>query len=228
MMMRSSHRLAIAVIGAIAVVVLIIGIALAASGGGNDGAATATATATATNTPRATATAPVTSLTPTGTAPPPTATQQSPAPASTPTPPPVVTSPGQSTLPPANTATMTPPPGASTLPASDLPPLPPDRQRIAAPIDGLEVLTQESFPPQYVAHITAGLPNGCAQKGGWEASRSGSTITVKVYDTMPTQQVACTMIYGTYELNVPLGSDYTSGQQYTVQVNDKTVTFTAQ
>ncbi len=141
-----------------------------------------------------------------------------------------MSSPPQPTLPPDNGASTATPPqtGTSTLPASDLPPVSPDRKRIDAPIDGAEVQTLESFPPQYMLHVTAGLPNGCAQQGGWEASRSGTTITVKVYDTMPTGQVACTMIYGDYDLNIPLGSDYASGQQYTVQVNDKTVTFTAQ
>ena len=36
--------------------------------------------------------------------------------------------------------------------------------------------------------------------------------------------MACTAIYGMYELNINLGSDYTPGQTYTVRVNDKTVT----
>jgi hypothetical protein len=45
---------------------------------------------------------------------------------------------------------------------------------------------------------------------------------------MPTGPVACTMIYGTYELNVPLGSDFQSGREYTIEVNDKRLTLRAQ
>ena len=36
------------------------------------------------------------------------------------------------------------------------------------------------------------------------------------------------MIYGSYELNVNLGSDFRSGTTYTVRVNDKSTTFVAQ
>ena len=122
----------------------------------------------------------------------------------------------------------TPPIGASNLPKSDLPPLPANTQRVDAPIDGLDIPVMESFPPQYLLQIQAGLPSGCAQKAGFEAARDGNTIKVKVYNSMPKGAVACTMIYGMYDLNLNLGSDFVSGQTYTVVVNDKTTTFTAQ
>ena len=48
-----------------------------------------------------------------------------------------------------------------TSPTGTAIPLP--RHPEAAPIDGLEVRTLESFPPQYVVHVLAGLPSGCAQ-----------------------------------------------------------------
>ena len=38
----------------------------------------------------------------------------------------------------------------------------------------------------------------------------------------------CTEIYGYLKTNLDLGQGFTSGQTYTVQVNDKTKTFTAQ
>ena len=121
-----------------------------------------------------------------------------------------------------------PPAGTATLPKSDLPALPAGTNRVEAPIDGLDVAVMESFPAQYLLQIEAGLPSGCAQKAGYEAKRSGSTITVKVYNSMPQGVVACTMIYGMYDLNLNLGSDYQSGQTYTVVVNDETTTFKAQ
>jgi hypothetical protein len=125
-------------------------------------------------------------------------------------------------------APSVPPAGSATLPKSELPALPAGTNRVGAPIDGLDVAVMESFPVQYLLQIKAGLPSGCAQKAGYEAKRSGNTITVKVYNSMPSGAVACTMIYGMYDLNLNLGSDYQAGQTYTVVVNDQKTTFKAQ
>lgn len=99
-----------------------------------------------------------------------------------------------------------------------------------APIDNLEVLTLESFPPQYNLVVTSGLPSGCAVFDKAETTgRTGNTITVRVTNIMPDDpNVACTAIYGTKVTTVPLGSEFTSGETYTVQVNDKSIDFTAQ
>jgi hypothetical protein len=110
-----------------------------------------------------------------------------------------------------------------------LPALPDDRRAVEAPIDGLDVLTLESFPPQYVLHVQAGLPSGCAERYGSEVERVGDVITVTVLNTIPADgNVACTAIYGFYDFNLPLGSEFVSGVTYTVQVNDQETTFTAQ
>jgi hypothetical protein len=92
----------------------------------------------------------------------------------------------------------------------------------------VDILVRESFPPQYGLHVLAGLPSGCAKRFTHDVSRDGTVITVRVLNTMPTGMVACTMIYGTYELNIDLGSQFQSGVSYTVHVNDVTETFTAQ
>ena len=42
------------------------------------------------------------------------------------------------------------------------------------------------------------------------------------------EQAVCTMIYGYAEHDVALGSDFTSQQRYTVEVNDVTESFVAQ
>ena len=78
--------------------------------------------------------------------------------------------------------------------------------------------------------ITSGLPSGCAVFDKAEVtSRSGNTITVRVTNTVPDDpNVACTAIYGTKETTVGLGSDFTSGETYTVNVNDKSIDFAAQ
>jgi hypothetical protein len=97
-----------------------------------------------------------------------------------------------------------------------------------APIDGLDVLTLETFPPQYMLHVRAGLPMGCAQPlSNRIVGRQGNVTQVEVLNSLPDNAI-CTAIYGNYDLNINLGSDFTSGQTYTVKVNDKEVTFKAQ
>ncbi|MGH2490303.1 MAG: hypothetical protein ACRDF9_02230 [Candidatus Limnocylindria bacterium] len=101
----------------------------------------------------------------------------------------------------------------------------PGRQTVPAPIDQVQVVIRESNPPQVTLNIKAGLPSGCAQRESHSVGRNGDTFTVSVLNSMPTANVACTMIYGTYELNIDLGRDFRPGATYTVQVNDKTTTF---
>jgi len=101
----------------------------------------------------------------------------------------------------------------------------PGRQTVPAPIDDVQVVIRESNPPQVTLNIKAGLPSGCAQRESHSVSRTGDTFTVRVINSMPTGNVACTMIYGTYELNLDLGRDFRAGGTYTVNVNDKTITF---
>jgi hypothetical protein len=106
--------------------------------------------------------------------------------------------------------------------------VPDDRRTVEAPIDGLDVRVLESSPPRYMLNVKAGLPSGCAMQHSHAVSRAGDAITVTVLNSMPTGNPICTMIYGTYELNINLGSDFESGRTYTVRVNDKVTTFTAQ
>lgn len=101
----------------------------------------------------------------------------------------------------------------------------PGRQTVAAPIDDVQVVIRESNPPQVTLNVKAGLPSGCAQRESHSVSRTGDTFTVRVLNSMPTGNVACTMIYGTYELSLDLGRDFRGGGTYTVNVNDKTTTF---
>ena len=107
----------------------------------------------------------------------------------------------------------------------DLTPAAPGRQTVPAPIDDIQVVIRESLPPQVTLIVKAGLPSGCAQRESHSVARSGDTFTVRVLNSMPTGDIACTMIYGSYELNIDLGSDFRVGGSYTVNVNDKATTF---
>ena len=117
---------------------------------------------------------------------------------------------------------------ASATDSLPLSPSPSGRQSVLAPIDRLDVRVLESSPPQYVLSVRAGLPSGCAEKNRHEAERVADAITVTVLNWMPTGSTPCTMIYGSYELNINVGSDFRPGTTYSVIVNDKRTTFVAQ
>jgi hypothetical protein len=201
----------ILIAAAVVAVLGVAAIAFAASGGGDDdgnGQAVASPTGVP---PTATPPAP-TDVPPTATPP----QVQAPAPTATPGPDTPVTSdptaaPG-SPIPSEPPFTVTPAPTQATLP--------PGRYAEAAPIDGLDVRVAESFPPQYFLHIVAGLPSGCAEQYTHSFTRNGNAIEVEVLNSFPEGGTFCTAIYGTYELNIALGSDFISGQTYTITVND--------
>jgi hypothetical protein len=102
------------------------------------------------------------------------------------------------------------------------------RQEVLAPIDALDIRILESSPPQYMLNVRAGLPSGCAEKARHEVKREAYAITVTVLNSIPTGNPPCTLIYGSYELNINLGSDFRPGTTYSVTVNDKTTVIVAQ
>jgi hypothetical protein len=100
---------------------------------------------------------------------------------------------------------------------------------VAAPIDDLELLIRESFPPQYALRVVSGLPNGCHQFNGHKLARDGTRITISLTNRVPTDPgTACTQVYGQHEEVIELGTDFEPGTEYAVKVNDETLTFTAQ
>jgi len=104
----------------------------------------------------------------------------------------------------------------------------PDRVLERAPIESLELRVGASSPAQHFIDVTSGLPNGCAQFYGYELRRAGDIITLAVWNTMPADtRAACTMQYGVTVHAVPIGSDFVSGRQYTLRINDRDATFIA-
>ena len=104
------------------------------------------------------------------------------------------------------------------------------RTIVPAPIDEMEMIVRESAPPQYAVRVVSGLPDGCAQFNEAKITgRTGTTIEVEVTNTVPSDpNVVCTAIYGTHEEIIELGSDFDSGTEYVVKVNDEELKFTAQ
>jgi len=96
-----------------------------------------------------------------------------------------------------------------------------------APIHEVQVNIAESFPPQIFVYIKGGLADGCTTFHELTTERSGTNITIKVTTERPRDE-SCAQVYGYFEQNVALGSDFTSGETYTVNVNDQTTSFVMQ
>jgi len=104
-----------------------------------------------------------------------------------------------------------------------------DMVQVAAPIESVEVLIMESFPPQYSVVVVSGLPNSCITFGGYTLTRDGNTIRVEVINWKPANpDVLCAQVYGIVETTILLGSDFEPGKIYTVDVNGKTKSFKGQ
>jgi hypothetical protein len=96
-----------------------------------------------------------------------------------------------------------------------------------APIHEVRVAIAESYPPQVVVYIKGGLSDGCTTFHELKTERSGNAVNITVTTQRPKGAV-CTQVYGYFEQNLNLGSDFISGQTYTIQVNEKTTSFVMQ
>ncbi len=101
----------------------------------------------------------------------------------------------------------------------------PDKIEIRlAPIHEVQVSIAESFPEQIFVYIKGGLADSCTTFHEMKTERSGNTINIEVTTERPRDAI-CAQVYGYFEKNVALGSDFTRGESYTVNVNDETTSF---
>ena len=101
--------------------------------------------------------------------------------------------------------------------------------QVTAPVESVEVLAMESFPVQYSLVVVSGLPNACVSYSGYHFGREDNIILVEMQNWTPANpQKACAQVYTTVETVIPLGSEFESGQTYTVMAGDITETFVAQ
>ncbi len=118
---------------------------------------------------------------------------------------------------------------AAALACSSAPSSPTGQVRALAPIEQVDIIIAESFPPQYFAAIVSLQPNACATFDAVETTREGNSVRVLVWNLAPEDpDVFCAQVISTTEHNVVLGTDFESGESYEVQVNDVTRTFKAQ
>ena len=111
-----------------------------------------------------------------------------------------------------------------TLPAPDLR----DTFIAESPVESAVVLVLESAPSQRQLRVVSGMPkgSGCSQFNGYEVRRrEPHRIDVVItHHEVADPFVVCTADYPTVETDVPLGSDFEPGVEYTVSVNSDTVT----
>ena len=91
-----------------------------------------------------------------------------------------------------------------------------------SPVESVEVLIMESYPPQYSLHIVSALPKGssCSWFNGYDiASPYPGRIEVEVTHHEVAELRVCTADYPVVETFVPLGADFESGREYEVVVN---------
>jgi hypothetical protein len=93
-----------------------------------------------------------------------------------------------------------------------------------APIHEVDVLFMESYPVQIGVHIKGGLRDGCTTFHDAVVTKEADTINIEVTTQKP-KNTECPAVYTFFEKNLNLGSDFTSGTHYTLNVNDHTTTF---
>ena len=93
-----------------------------------------------------------------------------------------------------------------------------------APIHEVEVYFMESFPVQVGVRIKGGLRDGCTTFRDIEVKQEGDDVNIRVTVQHP-QGVNCPAVYNYFEKNINLGSDFTAGVTYTLNVNDYSTTF---
>lgn len=96
-----------------------------------------------------------------------------------------------------------------------------------APIHEVQVNIAESYPTQVIVYIKGGLADGCTTFHKLTTEQNGNSINIKATTQRP-KDVQCTQVYSYFEENVNLGSDFMSGETYTVKVNDTTTSFVMQ
>jgi hypothetical protein len=96
-----------------------------------------------------------------------------------------------------------------------------------APIQEVRVSIAESYPPQIFVYIKGGLADSCTTFHDLKTQRFDNTINIEVTTERPKYTI-CLQIYGFFEQNVNLGTDFISGETYIVNVNDKTTSFVMQ
>ena len=81
-----------------------------------------------------------------------------------------------------------------------------------------------SNPPQVGVYIKGGLRDGCTTFHNIEIAREASHVNITVTVQHP-KDVSCPAVYTYFEKEINLGSDFSAGVTYSLDVNDYSTTF---
>ena len=102
----------------------------------------------------------------------------------------------------------------------------PETITVSSPIESVELLVLESYPPQYNLLVISALPKGssCSWFNGYDISSPyPGRIEVEITHHEATGLQICTADYPYVETVVPLGSDFEPGREYEIVVNGESV-----
>jgi len=95
-----------------------------------------------------------------------------------------------------------------------------------AHIQDIEIWADNSSPTQYFVDVVSEEHSFCDHFDSYNVTRAGNTtIMVEVFNLMCSTN--CTLRYRNVEHTIPLGSDFVTGGNYTVAVNNMTEIFVA-
>lgn len=94
-----------------------------------------------------------------------------------------------------------------------------------APVHEVDIRIAESYPEQIFVFVKGGLPDGCTAFNDFSIETAGNIFNITVTIKRPKDAV-CAAVYGFFEKNIALGSDFIRGETYTVNVNGMIAEFT--
>lgn len=96
-------------------------------------------------------------------------------------------------------------------------------QRGPVYIDYHEILTLESFPPQFRLHVKGSLPTPCHQlRAVVDEPDEQNRIQVQIFSLVG-PDIACTQVLEPFDASIPLGSQFKGSNAYSVYVNGEKV-----
>jgi hypothetical protein len=94
-----------------------------------------------------------------------------------------------------------------------------------APIHDVKISIGKSNPEHVLVYIKGGLSDGCTTLREVHAEIDGKTINITITVQRPKDAI-CAQIYGFFEENISLGTNFVRSGIYNVNVNGTTTSFT--
>jgi hypothetical protein len=99
-------------------------------------------------------------------------------------------------------------------------------EEVLAPVHSVAIWADNSSPRHYYADVVSG--EGCGDRfDSYSVTQDGNTIQMKVFNLRSTARWPRLCLYGEVHHTLLLGTDYVPGVNYSIEINNVTVTFIA-